>query len=208
MTLNHLTSSFEIRKWKDVKVGQIIKIKCNEGIPADMIILNSSELNGLCYIETKNLDGETNLKYKQSNFKIMSISGNEINMSKLRGFVECKKPDEFIFEFNAKITISNEVIAIDKNSFLLRGCTLKQTDYVYGLVVYVGHNSKIMKNSPNAKHKISKIENIMNFQIIVIFCVQIGLSIIGALMNIIWVNSNYVYIYKIGTFKELYIHQE
>lgn len=191
LILNHLTSSFEIRKWKDVKVGQIIKIKCNEGIPADMIILNSSELNGLCYIETKNLDGETNLKYKQSNFKIMSISGNEINMSKLRGFVECKKPDEFIFEFNAKITISNEVIAIDKNSFLLRGCTLKQTDYVYGLVVYVGHNSKIMKNSPNAKHKISKIENIMNFQIIVIFCVQIGLSIIGALMNIIWVNSNY-----------------
>ena len=47
-------------------VGHIIKIRINEFFPADIILLNSSQSKGLCYIETKNLDGETNLKHKTS----------------------------------------------------------------------------------------------------------------------------------------------
>jgi phospholipid-transporting ATPase len=178
--------------WKDVKVGNIVKILCDQGFPADMILINSSEVNGLCYVETKNLDGETNLKYKQANARIADLIQNERDMYAMRGEVECKKPDEFIFQFDGKIRIGNEIIPIDKSSFLLRGCNLKQTEFVYGLVVYVGHNTKIMKNSPSAKHKVSNIEKTMNYQIIIIFFLQIFLSTIAAIMNIIWVNNNIV----------------
>ncbi len=81
---------------------------------------------------------------------------------------------------------NTETIFIEKNSFLLRGCSLKQTEYIYGFVVYIGHNTKIMKNSPNARSKISRIENIMNFQIIIIFLLQTFLSVIGAIFYLIW----------------------
>jgi phospholipid-transporting ATPase len=180
------TNKFEIRKWKDVKVGNIMKIRINEEFPADMILLKSSEANGMCYVETKNLDGETNLKNKITNKELSDLSENEDSLTKLKGTGECKAPNEHIYEFNANIKILNNIIHIDNKNFLLRGCTLKQTEYVYGLVVYVGHNTKIMKNSPKAKTKISRIEYIMNKQLIMIFLLQIVLSIFGAIMNQVW----------------------
>ena len=49
-------------EWRQLRVGNIVKIHRNEYIPADILVLNTSEPKGLCFIETKNLDGETNMK--------------------------------------------------------------------------------------------------------------------------------------------------
>lgn len=59
-------SKFKQMKWCNVKIGQIIKVRENEYFPCDMLLLNTSLPKGICYIETKNLDGETNLKHKQA----------------------------------------------------------------------------------------------------------------------------------------------
>lgn len=150
---------------------------------------NDEESLGICYIETKNLDGETNLKYKQA-VKEFSSFKNELNFGKLRGLLECNQPNEFIYEFNAKYFKENaQQINIDKQSFLLRGCSLKQTHCIFGIAVYVGHNSKIMKNSPCARTKTSRIENIMNAQIIIIVIVQCIMSFIGALLYLYWLGG-------------------
>lgn len=58
--------------WKNIKVGMVVKVHENEFFPADMILLHSSGPKGICYIETKNLDGETNLKHKVTNKEVMS----------------------------------------------------------------------------------------------------------------------------------------
>ena len=55
---------FEKVEWQDIRVGNIVKVYRDEAIPADMILLNSQDQKGACYVETKNLDGETNLKVK------------------------------------------------------------------------------------------------------------------------------------------------
>lgn len=52
-------------KWKDVVVGDIVKLASDEVIPADILLLNSSDQHDICFIETANLDGETNLKQRE-----------------------------------------------------------------------------------------------------------------------------------------------
>lgn len=53
------------RRWKDVRVGDFIQVRCNEVIPADILLLFSSDPSGICHLETANLDGETNLKQRR-----------------------------------------------------------------------------------------------------------------------------------------------
>lgn len=53
--------------WHKLKVGDIVRVSKNHYLPADLLILKTSEVHGTsCYVETKNLDGETNLKTKRA----------------------------------------------------------------------------------------------------------------------------------------------
>jgi P-type E1-E2 ATPase len=77
LVLDPKTGKFESKAWRDVKVGMIVKCFGNEFFPADLVLLNSSGRKGICYIETKNLDGETNLKHKIANKEIMALYPDE-----------------------------------------------------------------------------------------------------------------------------------
>ena len=65
------SNDFQESKWRQIKVGQIVKVHENDYFPCDIVLLNTSLPKGICYIETKSLDGETNLKHKQAEKKIM-----------------------------------------------------------------------------------------------------------------------------------------
>lgn len=68
--------------WKDVRVGDIIHLADNEVVPADILLLTCSDPSGVCYIDTGNLDGETNLKQRQvphelvNKVRIVGFRGN------------------------------------------------------------------------------------------------------------------------------------
>jgi hypothetical protein len=89
---------FIIKKWKDVFVGNIIKVKKGEYFPADCVLISSTDrkTHG-CYIETKNLDGETNLKLKKSVVKFVNRC-KELNT--FQGQFITQLPNEFIYQFS------------------------------------------------------------------------------------------------------------
>ena len=114
---NPATGQFEQSTWMHVHVGRIVKVYCDEYFPCDLILLNSSAPKGICYIETKNLDGETNLKIKSAtkDTALMANDDEEV-MKKFTGaVVECEKPNEFLYKFEGNISINGTTIPVGEN---------------------------------------------------------------------------------------------
>jgi magnesium-transporting ATPase (P-type) len=121
-------------------------------VPADILLLASSHANGACFIETKNIDGETTLKYKRT----AKATNDYIQ---LRGEIQCDEPNPMIYQFNAIYHKNHvETVLFSQDHFVPRGCSIKNIEWVIGLVIYTGHETKIMKNLVNAKSKFSLLE--------------------------------------------------
>uniref|UniRef100_A0A669CVK0 Phospholipid-transporting ATPase n=1 Tax=Oreochromis niloticus TaxID=8128 RepID=A0A669CVK0_ORENI len=125
--------------WKNVRVGDFVHLSCNEIIPADMLLLYSSDPRGVCYIETANLDGETNLKQRQvvSDFP---LQGEEFTPESFHSRIECENPNNDLSRFRGYMEHSNGVrVGLHSGNLLLRSCTIRNTETVVGIVVYAGH---------------------------------------------------------------------
>jgi len=96
------------RLWKNIQVGDIVRVLDNEEFPADLVMLCSSNIDCNCYIETKNLDGETNLKIKQSEATLSNFAKDELKLSVLSGILHTRLPNENIFQFDANIILFNK----------------------------------------------------------------------------------------------------
>lgn len=70
---NAKSGKFKPTEWEKLKVGQVVKIMQDEFFPADLVLLTSSIHGGIAYVETKSLDGETNLKHKKSHKEILGL---------------------------------------------------------------------------------------------------------------------------------------
>jgi magnesium-transporting ATPase (P-type) len=187
--LNTQTGVFEEKPWKEVRVGSIVKVFCDEFFPADLVLLSSSGRKGICYIETKNLDGETNLKHKVANKDVMPHCQGEQALQKLKAQVKCEGPSDKIYQFDGQITIDSangELISLSYENFLLRGSSLRQTNEIVGLAAFTGHHTRIMKNSTGARTKFSRIEKQTNIQILFIFGLQCVLCLIAMIVGTFW----------------------
>lgn len=168
-------------------VGDIVRIEKDEQIPCDVLLLYSSEEKGNCFVETKNLDGETNLKEKKSSSEIQDIfkEGLEKEFSKQHLRYKFERPNPYLYNFTGTIELpSGKELPLDNNSFILRGCSLRNTGFIYGAVTYNGHESKIMLNSIKAQPKMSFVERMMNKQIIIMTAIQISLCVTFAVISV------------------------
>jgi phospholipid-transporting ATPase len=162
----------EDRLWSEIKVGDFLQIRNREIIPADVLILAVSEplgeaASGICYVETKSLDGETNLKLRQAIPATMSILVNPQELNLLSGVIRCEQPNPHINKFAGKVEVQVEgcgveVMPLSAKNILLRGCNLRNTDWVYGLVLNTGDDTKIMQSSNPAPTKWSDVMNQIN----------------------------------------------
>ncbi|XP_066504918.1 probable phospholipid-transporting ATPase IA isoform X3 [Hoplias malabaricus] len=178
--------AWEIVHWEKVVVGDIVKINGKDYVPADAILLSSSEPQGMCYIETSNLDGETNLKIRQG-LQITSEIKDIESLTRLSGRMECESPNRHLYEFVGNIRLDgHSTVPLGPDQILLRGAQLRNTQWVHGIVVYTGHDTKLMQNSTRPPLKLSNVERITNFQILVLFGCLLAISLVCSIGQTIW----------------------
>ncbi|OSX62305.1 hypothetical protein POSPLADRAFT_1181423 [Postia placenta MAD-698-R-SB12] len=174
--------------WKKLEVGDIVLLRENEQIPADIVVLSTSDPDNMCYVETKNLDGETNLKPRKSVRATASITSEE-DVERSSFVLDSEPPHQNLYLYHGVLRyrepehgeLKQESVSI--NEMLLRGCTLRNTAWVIGLVVFTGPDTKIMLNGGATPSKQSKIEKETNFNVIVNFVVLFGMCLISAIAN-------------------------
>lgn len=202
--------------WQHLKVGDFVILRNDDAVPADIVVLASSEPDGLCYVETQNLDGETNLKIKRSLQATNEIKTPE-DCELARFYIESEAPNANLYSYNGVLkwkvenndlvrtettrrrqdsttstkmntsladletigeseeeyeeeeeddsrrNVSHEKTeAVTGNSLLLRGCVVRNTGWVIGLVLFTGNETKIMLNSGKTPSKRSKMEKSTN----------------------------------------------
>ena len=173
---------------KKLEVGDMVMLKENEQVPADIIVLSTSNPDNLCFVETKNLDGETNLKVRKP-LKATSRISSEEDLEHAHFYVDSEAPHANLYTYNGVLRYRQandrsgelKMEAITINELLLRGCTMRNTKWIIGLVVFTGADTKIMLNGGDTPSKRSKIEKetnfnvAMNFALLMILCLAVAL---------------------------------
>ncbi|XP_059086282.1 uncharacterized protein LOC131882984 isoform X2 [Tigriopus californicus] len=137
---------FQCTKWKDVIVGDILEIVKDDIVPADCILLTSSEPLGISYIDTAHLDGESNLKVRQALFGVSYLVTNE-DVCDFNCTIELEPQTKDLNEFRAILRHQNKIYQIGLGQFLPRGVTLRNTDWVLGIVIATGYETKQLMNA-------------------------------------------------------------
>ncbi|KAK8960095.1 putative phospholipid-transporting ATPase 8 [Platanthera guangdongensis] len=173
-------STFTSTEWKRLRVGDIVKVTKDEYFPADLLLISSSSEDGCCYVETANLDGETNLKRKQCLSVTSAVQGAH-SFQKFKGLIKCEDPNEKLYSFIGTMYYEGSLYSLSPQQILLRGSKLKNTHHAYGVVVFTGHDTKVMQNATDPPSKRSKIEIRMDKIIYILFGVLILISCTGSL---------------------------
>uniref|UniRef100_A0A8C3J2R0 Phospholipid-transporting ATPase n=1 Tax=Calidris pygmaea TaxID=425635 RepID=A0A8C3J2R0_9CHAR len=119
---------FRWQKWRDICVGDIVRLRKESFVPADMLLLCSSEPSSLCYVETADIDGSSLFPQKPSPEWHPSAQGR----------VTCEEPNSRMHSFTGTLEWRGQTYSLDSERILLRGCKLRNTDVCYGLVIYAG----------------------------------------------------------------------
>ncbi|XP_012584277.1 PREDICTED: probable phospholipid-transporting ATPase IM isoform X2 [Condylura cristata] len=181
-----IDSKLKNEKWMNVKVGDIIKLENNQFVAADLLLLSSSEPHGLCYIETAELDGETNIKVRHA-LSVTSELGEEMNrLAKFDGIVVCEAPNNKLHKFTGVLSWKDSKHNLNNEKMILRGCVLRNTSWCFGMVIFAGPDTKLMQNSGKTKLKRTNIDKLLHTLVLWIFGFLVCLGIIPAIGNSIW----------------------
>ncbi|KAH8662013.1 hypothetical protein BX600DRAFT_308143 [Xylariales sp. PMI_506] len=184
--------------WKNVQVGDFVRLYNDDELPADIIVLSTSDADGACYVETKNLDGETNLKVRQA-LRCGRTLKHARDCEKAQFVIESEAPQPNLYKYNGAIRWTQKVAGADRemdepisiDNLLLRGCNLRNTEWVLGIVIFTGHDTKIMMNAGETPSKRARIARELNFNVICNFGVLLVMCLIAAIDNgVTWAKSD------------------
>eukprot|EP00792_Barthelona_sp_PAP020_P006686 TRINITY_DN3056_c0_g2_i1.p1 TRINITY_DN3056_c0_g2~~TRINITY_DN3056_c0_g2_i1.p1 ORF type:complete len:1071 (+),score=262.99 TRINITY_DN3056_c0_g2_i1:162-3215(+) len=137
-------NEFEKAIASDLTVGCIVKLHRNEEIPADCVILKTSDPNGHCNVMTANLDGETDLKPRKAAELTKELNNSLVARVDIE--INCEAPNANIHHFEGNLVHNGKKCSLNADNVLLQGVRLKSVDYVFAVVIFTGNDTKFAKN--------------------------------------------------------------
>lgn len=180
--------------WKDLQVGDFVRLYSDDEIPADILVLSTSDPDGACYVETKNLDGETNLKVRSALRCSRNIK-HARDCARAQFYVESEPPQPNLYKYNGAVQWEQKLVdypdgeprkmsePVTIDNLLLRGCNLRNTDWALGIVLFTGHDTKIMMNAGITPSKRARIAREMNYTVICNFGILFIMCLVAAIAS-------------------------
>ncbi|KAI8815517.1 uncharacterized protein EV422DRAFT_502297 [Fimicolochytrium jonesii] len=178
-----------------VQPGDIICLEKGDKTPVDAMILSTNYEDGTCFVETAELDGETNLKRRSAVGELAHVQTDE-QVSALQGTIQCEQPNDKLGVFDGLITLNQPHghspirYPLTPTNIILRGSNVRNTTFAYLLVVYVGGNTKIIRNLKKPKLKSSTLEKRLNWLVMGAF-VYNAFLLISSVANQLTDPANY-----------------
>jgi len=170
--------------WEDLRIGDFVKIMDHESIPADVLICATSEDENVAFVETKNLDGETNLKSRNALTALTHLRSAADCADPRNVFeVECDRPEVLMHKLDATVVINGERHPVDLQTTLLRGTVLRNTAWVIGIVMYTGLDTKLVLNAGGTPSKRSKVERQMNSMVLANLAIFALMAVVCAIVD-------------------------
>lgn len=180
-----------------IHVGDIVMIKENEEFPCDLVLLRSSSTTGSCFIQTTNLDGESNMKTRQALNQTQQLPEQEL--LQFHGVVQCAAPNQEVYKFNSRMWMeasphdqppATEPISLSAQQLLPQATTLRNTDFIYGLSVYTGNETKFGQNKGVPRVKRTQVDEYINRLSVYLFVFQLALVGIFGFLGNLWKANN------------------
>ncbi|XP_059296742.1 phospholipid-transporting ATPase 1-like [Lycium ferocissimum] len=192
---------FQLKRWKNIRVGEVVKILADETIPCDMVLLRTSDPSGIAYIQTMNLDGESNLKTRYARQETTSLA-NEVET--LLGVIRCEQPNRNIYEFTANMELNGHKFPLSQSNIILRGCQLKNTEWALGVAVYAGQETKAMLNSAASPSKRSRLETYMNRETLWLSVFLFVMCLVVAIGMCLWLKEHEKQLDTLPYYRKIY----
>lgn len=148
---------------------------------------------GSCFLDTSNLDGEANLKAREALYVTQRLLAARLtgeqdaaeNVRPPRFLVQCEEPDQDLYRFAGNLTLEGRMHSLSEKQFLPRGSTLMNTRGALALVVYTGHETKVMKNARPSRHKLSRVDTLTSRTVVAVFALQMLLCAAAAVGSVV-----------------------
>ncbi|KAF3491405.1 phospholipid-translocating P-type ATPase domain-containing protein [Arthroderma uncinatum] len=196
------SARFKRDYWKNVEVGDFIRIYNGEQIPADVVVLSTSDPDGGCYVETKNLDGETNLKVRQALHCGRAVK-HARDCEGAQFVIESEQPHPNLYQYSGAVKWSQAnpeypeapekemVESITINNVLLRGCNLRNTEWVLAVVIFTGLQTKIMLNTGISPRKTARLAKDLNWNVLYNFIILFAMCLASGIgQGATWAQGN------------------
>ena len=177
-------------EWQDVKVGDVIKLERDEAAPADLVVLQAKGTEGVAYIETMALDGETNLKTKEPSPPLAQACQTYEDIAKCQAHIVVEDPNLDLYNFEGNVTVGEETLPLTNSEIIYRGSILRNTSEAIGMAIYSGEECKIRMNAnKNPRIKAPALQAVVNKVVIIIVIFVIALAIFNTVAYQIWQES-------------------